>query len=99
MRYSSLRASVPDLVTFAGLVDIYWTCERTSDISPDITYYYSLLLFPFLMHFVGFRLSYIFPQCQPLHYGYTPGNVYLFIRAVRGQENISFCSILLLSII
>jgi len=49
------------------------------------------------MHFVGFRLSYIFPQCQPLHYGYTPGNVYLFTEPVRGQENISFCSILVLS--
>lgn len=46
------RASDPDLVIFAGLCDNYWTCERTSDISADITYYYSLLLFPFLMHFV-----------------------------------------------
>lgn len=46
-----LELQAPNWLSLPASCDIYWTCERTSDISADITYYYSLLLFPFLMHF------------------------------------------------
>ena len=36
-------------------------------------------------------MSYIFPQCQPLHYGYTPGNVYLLTGPLEARK-IQLCS-------
>ena len=56
---------------------------------------YYLLLFSITISFSDafclVHLSYIFPQCQPLHYGYTPGNVYLFTGPLEARK-IQRCS-------
>lgn len=91
-RYSLPRASDPDLVIFAGL----W---YLLDLWTYIWYFcrYYLLLFFITISFSDasclIRLSYIFPQCQPLHYGYTPGNVYLFTGPLEARK-IQRCSCL-----